>query len=50
MTESKNNIVTHGLSWKVGDLLVFSQRNGKSVVPKAPKEMAGELSQHRPES
>ncbi|MFJ1382405.1 hypothetical protein [Capnocytophaga canimorsus] len=27
MAESKNNIVTHGLSGKVGDLLVFYQRN-----------------------
>lgn len=44
MAESKNNIVTHGLSGKVGDLLVFSQRNGKTVVSKAPKERTGELS------
>lgn len=44
MAESKNNIVTHGLSGKVGDLLVFSQRNGKTIVSKAPKERTGELS------
>lgn len=43
MAESKNNIVTHGLSGKVGDLLVFSQRNGKTIVSKAPKERTGEL-------
>lgn len=36
MAQSKNNIVTHGLSGKVGDLLVFSQRNGKTIVSKAP--------------
>ncbi|MDF2551503.1 MAG: hypothetical protein K0R77_778 [Chryseobacterium sp.] len=45
MAESKNNIVTHGLSGKVGDLLVFSQRNGKTVVSKAPKERTGEMSE-----
>ncbi|CAD7805290.1 hypothetical protein CHRY9390_01345 [Chryseobacterium aquaeductus] len=45
MAESKNNIVTHGLSGKVGDLLVFSQRNGKTVVSKVPKERTGELSE-----
>lgn len=44
MAECKNNIVTHGLSGKVGDLLVFSQRNGKTVVSKAPKDRTGELS------
>lgn len=44
MAESKNNVVTHGLSGKVGDLLVFSQRNGKTVVSKAPKDRTGELS------
>ncbi|MXV53060.1 hypothetical protein GS399_18980 [Pedobacter sp. HMF7647] len=36
MAQSKNNIVTHGLSGKVGDLLVFSQRNGKTIVGKVP--------------
>ncbi|RRJ86498.1 hypothetical protein EG240_16070 [Paenimyroides tangerinum] len=44
MAESKNNIVTHGLSGKVGDILVFSQRNGKTIVSKAPKERTGEAS------
>ncbi|WP_379963399.1 hypothetical protein [Epilithonimonas sp. UC225_85] len=37
MAESKNNIITHGLSGKVGDLIVFSQRDGKTYVSKAPK-------------
>ncbi|GIJ97564.1 hypothetical protein CAPN001_21330 [Capnocytophaga stomatis] len=36
MAESKNNIITHGLSGKVGDLLVFSQRNGKTIVSQKP--------------
>ena len=44
MAQSKNNIVTHGLSGKVGDILVFSQRNGKTIVSKAPKERTGEAS------
>lgn len=42
MAESKNNIVTHGLSGKVGNMLVFSQRNGKTIVSKVPKERTGE--------
>lgn len=44
MARSKNNIVTHGLSGKVGDLLVFSQRNGKTIVGKVPKQSTRELS------
>jgi hypothetical protein len=28
----KMNVVTHGLSGKVGDILIFSQRNGRTVV------------------
>lgn len=44
MAESKNNVVTHGLSGKVEDLLVFSQRNGKTIVSKVPQERTGELS------
>lgn len=44
MAQSKNNIVTHGLSGKVGDILVFSQRNGKTIVSKAPKDRTGEAS------
>ncbi|MDO4228539.1 MAG: hypothetical protein Q4C98_01880 [Capnocytophaga sp.] len=38
MAESKNNIITHGLSGKVGDILVFSQRNGKTIVSKVPQK------------
>nr|WP_018676203.1 hypothetical protein [Riemerella columbina] len=38
MAKSKNNVITHGLSGKVGDLLVFSQRNGKTIVSKVPKK------------
>ena len=38
MAESKNNIVTHGLSGKGGDLLVFSQRNGKPSYLKHQKK------------
>lgn len=38
MAKSKNNVVTHGLSGKIGDMLVFSQRNGQTIVGKVPKE------------
>ena len=40
MAESKNNIITHGLSGKVGKMLVFSQRNGKTIVSTPPKQGA----------
>jgi hypothetical protein len=40
MARSKNNVVTHGLSGKVGDMLVFSQRNGKTIVSKIPNRTA----------
>ncbi|ATA90845.1 hypothetical protein CGC56_00825 [Capnocytophaga canimorsus] len=40
MAESKNNIITHGLSGKVGNMLVFSQRNGKTIVSQKPTKKA----------
>ena len=43
MAKSNNNIITHGLSGKVGDLLVFSQRNGKTIVSRVPRR-SGTLS------
>ena len=36
MAKSVNNIVTHGMSGKLGDILVFSQREGKTIVGKVP--------------
>ena len=38
MAKQTNNVVTHGLSGKIGDLLVFSQRAGKTVVGKVPRK------------
>lgn len=38
MAKSINNIITHGLSGKVGDILIFSQRNGKTIVSKVPQK------------
>ncbi|MDR0728685.1 MAG: hypothetical protein LBF19_00980 [Prevotellaceae bacterium] len=38
MAQSKNNVITHGLSRKVGDLLVFRQRDGKTIVSKVPEQ------------
>ena len=37
MAKQTNNVVTHGLSGKVGDLLIFRQRAGKTVVAKVPQ-------------
>ncbi|MDR3297292.1 MAG: hypothetical protein LBS94_03555, partial [Prevotellaceae bacterium] len=38
MATSKNNVVTHGLSGKIGDLLVFRQMGGKTIVSKVPEK------------
>ena len=38
MAKSQNDVVTHGLSGKIGDLLVFSQRGGKTIVSNAPRK------------
>jgi hypothetical protein len=34
MAKSKGNVITFGLSGKVGDLLVFRQRDGQTIVAK----------------
>jgi hypothetical protein len=36
MAKSKNNIVTHGLSGKLGELLVFRQVRGETIVSQMP--------------
>jgi hypothetical protein len=36
MATSNNNVVTHGLSGKIGDLLLFRQWFGRTVVGKIP--------------
>ena len=38
MAQSKNNVLTHGLSGKIGNLLVFRQLNGKTIVTQRPKK------------
>jgi hypothetical protein len=40
MAKSRNNVVTFGLSGKIGDLLVFRQVDGKTVVSKMPQQSA----------
>ncbi len=32
MAKSKNNVVTHGLSGTIGDMLIFRQKGGKTIV------------------
>ena len=44
MAKSNNNVITHGLSGKVGEIIVFSQRGGKTIISKAPKKRTGEPS------
>ncbi|MDR1198508.1 MAG: hypothetical protein LBK94_05790 [Prevotellaceae bacterium] len=38
MAKSKNNVITYGLSGKIGDLLVFRQVDGKTIVSKIPEQ------------
>ncbi|MDR1340484.1 MAG: hypothetical protein LBK58_10595 [Prevotellaceae bacterium] len=38
MVKQKGNVVTHGLSGKIGDLLVFRQRDGQTIVSKIPEQ------------
>jgi len=49
MAESKNNVITHGLSGKLGDLIVFRNRNGKTIVASKPGPRTGELSEAQKE-
>ncbi len=37
MAKSKNNVVTHGLSGLIGDLLVFRQKANKTIVADRPR-------------
>jgi hypothetical protein len=41
MAESKNNVITRGLSGLIGDMIVFSNRHGKTIVSNKPKERTG---------
>lgn len=45
MAKVGDNIVTTGLSGKLGDLIVFRIRGGKTYVSKAPRERTGEPSE-----
>lgn len=36
MARSRHNVITHGLTGKVGDLVLFSQRFGKTIMGKIP--------------
>ena len=47
MAKQSNNVVTHGLSGKIGDLLVFRQRAGQTVVAKAPPKRTSSTEQQK---
>jgi hypothetical protein len=50
MAKSKGNVITFGLSGKVGDLLVFRQRDGQTIVAKlaeSPKKSSEKQKEHR---
>jgi hypothetical protein len=36
MAKSNNNVITHGLTGTIGDMLVFRQRAGKTIVSNIP--------------
>jgi hypothetical protein len=36
MAKQERNVVTYGLRGKIGDLLIFRQRDGKTIVSKIP--------------
>ena len=43
MAKQSNNVVTHGMSGKIGDLLVFRQVGGKTVIANATPDRVGYL-------
>lgn len=45
MAKSRNNVVTHGLSGKVGNMLVFKQLNGNTIVANPPRKNNRQLSE-----
>jgi hypothetical protein len=40
MAKSRNNVITHGLSGKIGDLLIFRQVDGNTIVSTAVEQKA----------
>jgi hypothetical protein len=49
MAKSENNVLTHGLSGKIGNLLVFRQANGKTIVSAPPRKSNREQSEAQKE-
>jgi hypothetical protein len=50
MAKQSGNVVTYGLRGKIGDLLVFRQRNGETIVSKIPekqKEVSEKQKKHQ---
>ena len=45
MAKSKRNVLTHGLSGTMGDLMVFRQLNGETIVANFPKERTAPLTE-----
>ncbi|MDR2409845.1 MAG: hypothetical protein LBE13_17285 [Bacteroidales bacterium] len=45
MAKQKGNIITQGLSGKIGNLLLFRQRNGQTIVSKLPDKKVKNLSE-----
>jgi hypothetical protein len=50
MAKQSSNVVTHGLRGKIGDLLVFRQLHGQTVISKVPqpsKKLSGKQKEYR---
>ena len=47
MAKQSNNVVTHGLTGKVGDLLVFRVRDGKTIISKVPQKRKADSEQQK---
>jgi hypothetical protein len=50
MAKQKGNVVTHGMSGKIGDLLLFRQVKGQTVIskiPEGPKKLSAKQLEHQ---
>ena len=45
MARSKENVLTHGMSGKIGDIIVFRNVNGNTIVAKAPAKSKSKASE-----
>ncbi|MDR0602893.1 MAG: hypothetical protein LBG80_01150 [Bacteroidales bacterium] len=49
MAKQRKNVVMYGVSGKIGDILIFSQRNGKTIISRVPRIKRVRLSKKQKE-